>query len=84
MLLYSVIHGLHYAMIIIIAVSVMTFVFFFDTNFYAAILIFLLFIYYSYLPVLAAAPDIKHPFSRISPVNPHILPKNPRELGQIL
>ena len=35
---------------------------------------------YYYLPVLAAAPDIKHPFSRISPANPPILPKNPREL----
>ena len=45
-------------MIPIIAVSVTTFVFFFYTNFYAAILIFLLFPSYSYLPVLAAAPDI--------------------------
>ena len=35
-------------------------------------------------PVLAAAPDIKHPFSRISPLNPPILPKDPRQLGEIL
>ena len=33
------------------------------------------------LPVLAAAPDIKHPFSRIFPANTPILPKNPRQLG---
>ena len=32
-------------------------------------------------PVLAAAPDIQYPFSRISPSNPPILPKNPCELG---
>ena len=37
-----------------------------------------------YLPVLAAAPDIKPLFSRISPVNLLILPKNPHQLGQIL
>ena len=35
-------------------------------------------------PVLAAAPDIKHLFPRIFPPNPPILPKNPRQLGQIL
>ena len=32
-------------------------------------------------PVLAAAPDIKHPFSRIFPLNTPILPKNPHQLG---
>ena len=37
-----------------------------------------------YLPVLAAAPDIQYPFSRISPANTPILPKNPRQLGEIL
>ena len=33
------------------------------------------------LPVLAAAPDIKHPFSCVSLVNLLILPKNHHQLG---
>ena len=43
------------------------------------------FIYFSFKsPVLAAAPDIQHPFFRISPVKPPILPKNHPQLGEIL
>ena len=47
------------------------------------LLYFLYSFYYSYYcpPVLAAAPDINHPFSRISSPNTQILPKNPRKLG---
>ena len=40
--------------------------------------------FYLTSPVLAAAPDIKHPFSRISPLTPPILPKNRPQLGEIL
>ena len=46
--------------------------------------IYLLSSYFLLNNVLAAAPDIQHPFSRISPVNTPILLKNPPQLGEIL
>ena len=40
--------------------------------------------FYFSIPVLAAAPDSKHPFSRISPANTLILLKNHTQLREIL
>ena len=57
-----------------------------DTNLYT---LFFLFIYFTpylslKLPVLAAAPDIPRPFSRISPANAPIYPKTIPNYGKSL